>query len=134
MVVRMAIRLGWVCAAAVAMAAVWMNWRRVSMSGSPESRFVWRLIADGEMRCVEALLSGVQAVDARGGEAGGQQRSFHGIGGLAGKVHLLDVIDERAEEVGQRGAAVGHGQVHLGGPGIAMAIDVGGEIEVADQA
>jgi len=41
---------------------------------------------------------------------------------------------ERTEKIRQSRAAVGHGQVHLGGPGLLGAVDERGEVEVADQA
>ena len=42
--------------------------------------------------------------------------------------------NERAEEIGERGSAVRHRQVHLGGQNSARAVHPGGEIEIPDEA
>ena len=62
------------------------------------------------------------------------KRAFDRISRFAGQEHLLRGIAERAEEIRERRAAVRHREIHLGGPGIARAIHVRGEVEIAQQA
>ncbi len=66
------------------------------------------------MRRVEPLLALAQRVDGGRQDAGGQQGSFDGVGGLSRQEHRLDVMRQGAEEVGQSLAGVQAGKVHLG--------------------
>ena len=85
------------------------------------------------MRRLEARLLAIQAFHPGGHQPRGEQRALDRIGGLAGQKHLFHVVHQRVEEVGQRGAPVGHGQIHLRGEGFAPALDVRGEVEVLHQ-
>ena len=106
-----------------------------SALASPVGGFGVGLVVYGcQVRRLYALHALVSAVDAGDQEAAGQQRSLDRILRLAGEEHLLGVVDQRAEETGQRGAAVGHGQIHLGGEGFRLPLDRRGEGEVAHQA
>ena len=55
----------------------------------------------------------MQRFDAGGEQAGRQQGPLDRVGGLSRREHRLDVVGQRAEEIGQRLAGRKTGQIHL---------------------
>ena len=82
-------------------------------------------------RCYLGLIL-LKAIDAGDDQARGEQGAFDRIGCFAGQEHLLDVVGQRAEEIGQRGAGRGHGQVHLGRERLVPSREPSGEVEILE--
>src|SRR3954447_24499253 len=64
-----------------------------------ESRFTAGLISNCQMGSIQLRPAGIQTVDAGGGQARSQQRSFNRVRCFAGQEHLLGVVHQRTEEV-----------------------------------